>query len=445
MISTRSTLLQRGAGMVETMVGILIGLLVVLVVYNMLAVAEGYKRSTQSAADAQVTGLIAHFVSGLAAGNGGNGYTSAYNDLINCHFKEDGTPYSVDLVNKSTDAIKPFSVMIFPGASNDVSDAFIAWEGASPHVLWPVPVRDPSPAPGDPIVVQSPNGFSRPDKTPLPTGTAPYWAVMMTNISEPANPDFGKCALIQITDASAADDATGQVTLTQGAAPHATTIAYAGVPINDTGTPAYLLNLGPVASAQRVRYDVANNQMRTTNCLTTTGCVGQTPNPIAQNVVLMKVQYGIDTDPPPGPSAPYAASVDCWSPADGTCSTGANQDWDPVTLNNAGVPGLGTPAGHPNRIVAIRIGIVVRSDEPDVRNPSLFIPTSTTIDGKFGTRQPEWLFNCPANTNAACQGRVPISQGTAAPNVMLDGWRYRVYETVIPLRNSIFAATLPQP
>ncbi|MCC6193808.1 MAG: hypothetical protein IT518_05000, partial [Burkholderiales bacterium] len=92
-----------------------------------------------------------------------------------------------------------------------------------------------------------------------------------------------------------------------------------------------------------------------------------------------------------------------------------------------------------------RIGFVVRSEEPDPRNPALFVPSSVTIDNKTGTRQPEWLFNCPANTDAACQGRVAISAGAAAPNVRLDGWRYRVYETVIPLRNSIFNATLPQP
>ena len=101
------------------------------------------------------------------------------------------------------------------------------------------------------------------------------------------------------------------------------------------------------------------------------------------------------------------------------------------------------PADTLNRIVAVRIGLVVRSDEPDLTNPALFTAPALTIDGKVGTRPDEYLFNCAANTNAACQNRILIPKGAAAPNVLLDGWRYRTYEAVIPLRNSIFNATLP--
>ena len=113
-MSARDPLLRRqaGAGLVETMVGILIGLIVVLVVYNILAVAEGYKRTTIGAADAQITGLLGHFITGVEAANAGNGMTSAYADLIRCHAKEDGTKYSVDLPGKSTDTLKPITVMI---------------------------------------------------------------------------------------------------------------------------------------------------------------------------------------------------------------------------------------------------------------------------------------------------------------------------------------------
>ncbi len=49
---------QRGMGIVETMVGILIGMVVVLAVYNVFALAEGYKRTTVGVADAQTTGLV---------------------------------------------------------------------------------------------------------------------------------------------------------------------------------------------------------------------------------------------------------------------------------------------------------------------------------------------------------------------------------------------------
>ena len=66
---------QRGVGMVETMVGILIGMIVIVVVYNVLSVAEGYKRATVGASDAQMTGLLTQFVAGRDVGNGGAGLT----------------------------------------------------------------------------------------------------------------------------------------------------------------------------------------------------------------------------------------------------------------------------------------------------------------------------------------------------------------------------------
>jgi len=418
--------------MVETMVGVMIGLIVVLVVYNLFAVAEGYKRSTVGAADAQVTGLVGHFITSLEAANGGNGFASAYNDLINCSTTEAGAAYN------ATNTLKPMSVLVTPGALATDSDSFVSWQSSSPHVVWPVAVRLPSPLPGAEIVVQSPNGFSTPGKASLPTVAAPFWAVMI------ANDGTGRCGLIQITNSTASDDVTGEVTLTQGTP--ATSIDYSGVAINDTGTGAFLLNLGRVnptgGGASRVRYDIANGQLRATNSMYADGCAnaGAVPNPVAQNVVWMKVQYGIDTDPL-NANGTLNGSVDCWSPADNTCAVGGF-GWAPDTVITAGNAG-GPPAEFLKRIAAVRVGIVVRSDEPDMRNPSLFRPSVTTIDGVTGTRPPEYLFNCAANTDAGCPGRVLIPAGATPPSILLDGNRYRTYEAVIPLRNSIFAATLP--
>ncbi len=53
---------HRGASLVETMVGILIGMIVIAVVYNILSVAEGYKRATVGSSDAQITGLLTQFM-----------------------------------------------------------------------------------------------------------------------------------------------------------------------------------------------------------------------------------------------------------------------------------------------------------------------------------------------------------------------------------------------
>ena len=423
---------HRGAGLIETMVGILIGILVVLVIYNMLAVAEGYKRMTQGYADAQITGLISQFVAGQDASNGGNGITSAFPDLMTCTTDEAGVPYTVD------NTLKPFSVLVTKGATANDPDSFVSRQSGSPHVVWSVDMRPLGGVggptvipPGGNIQVQSPNGFMTPAKASLPTAATPFWAVAI------ANDGTGRCALIQINNAApdAAMDTTGEVALTQGAP--ATTINYTAVAQNANGTPSLLLNLGPVGNASRIRYDIGNNQLRTTDCLSTAAACAGVPNPIAQNVVWMKVQYGIDTSPVLA-NGTLDATVDCWTPADDTVCPVNGFGWDPATLIKAGEAG-GPTADALNRIIAVRIGLVVRSDEPDLKDPAVYTAPAKTVDGVTGTRPPLYLFNCAANTNAACQSRVQVP----APAVLADGWRYRTYEAVIPLRNSIFNATLP--
>lgn len=437
---------QRGAGLLETLVGITIGLIVVLVIYNLLAVAEGYKRMTTGQADAQITGLISSFVTGQDAANGGNGLSSAYSDLINCHFDEGGLGF----VGREDMSLKPIPVMITKGGDDDTSDSFISRGSASIHVVWPVAIRPQGAVkvvpPGGQIQVQSPTGFMTPAKASLPTPAVGerHWAVVF------ANDGTGRCSLIRINNAtpSAGMATSGEVLLTQDSP--ATGINYSGEIANEAGQGAYLLSLGREADTTRVRYDVTGGQLRATNCMTATGCAGGAgANPIAQNVVLMKVQFGIDTSAPL-PTGALDGTVDCWTSETQLCPVGVIPNWDPATLVQAGVPAAPfIPANALNRIVAVRIGLVVRSDEPDMRDPALFVSTSQTIDGTSGTRpatntaRATYLFNCAANTTIGCPGRVPVSTGTAPTDIMRDGYRYRVYESVIPLRNSIYSATLP--
>ncbi|MCC7039175.1 MAG: PilW family protein [Burkholderiales bacterium] len=433
---------QRGVGIMETMIGILIGLIVVVVVYNMLAVAENYKRTAIGTADAQITGLMSQFMVSQDIASGGNGIASGYNDLITCNLDEAG-----GAPTKET-SLKPIPLLITAG-TGDNPDSFIARHGGSPHVIWPVPFR-PVDAVTDTVVagadiqVQSPNGFLTPAKASLPTSTNPYWAVAV------ANDGSNKCGLIGIGAAAPATtplmDDSGEVKLTQ-VAPK-TTIAYKGVPQNAAGTGAMLLILGPQngpGAATRVRYDLNNGQLRSTNCMFADGCsnAGAVPVPIAQNIVWMKAQYGIDTNAVL-PNGTLPGRFECWARPtnDGDCAIAGSGGWAPDEILKAGQGGV--PANLLNRIVAVRIAFVVRADEPDFRDPALYRTTATTIDGVTGTRADQYIFNCPANTDADCPNRLQIPAGaTGSGKVMEDGWRYRVYEMVVPLRNALFAGTTP--
>jgi type IV pilus assembly protein PilW len=140
-----------------------------------------------------------------------------------------------------------------------------------------------------------------------------------------------------------------------------------------------------------VRYDVANGTLRSLD-LTTPGA---TPNPLASDVLNLKLQYGVDTD--------GDGFLDRWVSA-------AAAPWDPTSV-------LAASAATLARIKAVRLGLVVRSPafERDVRAPYDWV-----------------LFDCAGADAASCPGRLA---GTLPPH-----WRYRTYETVIPLRNAIWNA-----
>ena len=431
---------HRGASLVETMVGILIGMIVIAVVYNILSVAEGYKRATVGASDAQITGLLTQFMASRDISNGGNGImmsTTQMNtgnvavpaDLSNCVNNGAGAALSGIPIDALDNAARPIPIVITSGAGPGVSDDFISLSAAAAHVIWPVDVVFDAAAPlsvlpGQPITVQSPNGFT----VPPPTPAAPHWAVAIGN-----NPPNSNCQVIRVVGAVPEPAPplpalpTGKVTLTQDPA-----LATA-FPLTPNADPPRVLNLGPQGLATRVRYDLdqPNAVLRTTDLLTVNAPV---PVPVAQNVVLLKAQYGVDTD--------ANGIIDCWTPADAsTCG-----DFTPAAVRAFTLAQI-------NRILAVRVGVVVRSDEPDLR--LLTDPGNADLQAearalKFATRPPVVLFNCSTN-NAACQNRVVVPAAAGAPlgssscgaAVICDYWRYRTYETIVPLRNTIFAATIP--
>jgi len=401
---------QTGVGLIETMVGLLIGLLVVAVIFNLLSVSEGYKRMALGTSDMQITGLLSQLQVGREAANGGNGISISAADqngtgLINC-------TVNVGEVWPYPTLVRPVPVLIQDSGSNDSSDSFITLYSGSPHVIWPVPFLADA-APGAAFQIQSPTGFSSPSPA-----TTPYRVVAI-------NPATSDCENVLVT-AATAPDASGVVTLT-----HTATLKSYKFTVDPA---AKLVNLGPVGLASRTLYEVWDTSAGTTCTSGTGSCqlfgtdlltAGAVRNPIAQNVVLMKVQYGVDLTPV------VDGTVDCWTPADNanSCAAGGTlpKDFLSDTVRSFTV-------GNLQRIVAVRIGLVVRSDEPDQRTPELFTAPAKTIDNVIGTRQPTYLFNCAAN-NGTCQNRILLSS-----NVLQNGWRYRTYEVVIPLRNAIFNA-----
>jgi type IV pilus assembly protein PilW len=188
-----------------------------------------------------------------------------------------------------------------------------------------------------------------------------------------AGPD-GRCT---VTTASAvsAPDADGVVAIARADATDTWPAA------------ARVVNLGPGSGYWRVRWDVADGSLRSLDL----AAAGASPNPVASTVVLLKAQYGIDAD--------GDGYLDGWAGAD-------TAPWKPAEV-------LAAPVATLARIKALRIGLVLRSDA-----------WARDVVAPF-----EWtLFDCGPEDGLRCPGRLA---GTLPAH-----WRYRVYETVIPLRNA---------
>jgi type IV pilus assembly protein PilW len=370
MLADRAHRRQRGFGLIEIMVGVLIGLLSVLVIYQVYNVAEGFKRNTTSVGEAQQTGLMSTFVLGMELGNAGAGISvsgvgASGQVLAACP----------DTGNIAT-SFRPIPVLITDGTAPATPDSFVVNYSLATTLVTPAAFFAAAIS-GAPYLVDSPGGFHVGDLVVgIDTATALCVSSVVTAVSVP--------------------NAVGVVSVT-----HTGAQAFPAT--------AQLFNLGPVSRAQKVRYSVVNGVLFSAPLLDANGAALPTPvcpsaqcNPLASNIVNMKVEYGIST----GQDA--QGLLNTWVQA--TLGGG----WDAATLLPAQITTI-------NRIKAVRIGLIVQGEQ---------------FDKTLGAYN--WvLFDCPAANNT-CPGRLTGNIPAVAPT---GNWRYRTYETVIPLRNEIWNLT----
>jgi type IV pilus assembly protein PilW len=357
---------QRGFSLIEIMVGILIALLAILVIFQVFAVAEGLKRNTTGAADAQQNGLLSVFTLGLELANAGNGIATAGDELGRC---DPAAAINKDI--KTT--LRPIPVLITDnsGSTGGVlnSDSFVVNYSTATRVVAPAKFQGAGTwAIGSTsFTVVSPNGYKKDD--------------LIVGIANPEVAATG-CSLMKISSVTV-DTGTGVATLTTATG---STVAFT--------TSSQMFNMGQSGQTQRVLYDLDTTArvLRSTDLLTT----GATANPLASNVMLVKARYGIDTD--------NDDIIDSWVRGEG--------DWAPdkVLAMPMYPPTPTSTALALSRIKAVRIGVVVRSEQYD-----------RDVTGAYSWR----LFECAVG-DTTCQGSLPAN------------WRYRTYETIIPLRNQIW-------
>jgi type IV pilus assembly protein PilW len=345
---------QRGFSLVEIMVGIVIGMIAVLVIYQVFAAAEGIKRNTTSVGDAQQNGLLSSFMLHIELANASNGVADAMAQLGNCTAS----------VSAAT-SLRPIPILISDSGADATPDTFVVNYSVAQHRVTPAPADKN----GSDYIVQSPNGFVN------------SVAKRDLIIAIPGTP--GDCAVSRVS----AYDGTPIPCITDP-----TQSCVKITPVGATVQAAYVLDMGPTTGGvkQRVQYDVNGGVLRSIVLWNGDGQpVAQPPDPIASNVVNMKLLYGVDD----------GAGGITWTPATGP--------WNAATVLAANNSTLG-------KIRAVRIGIVVQGEQFDkekYQHDLLFPPSWELFKNVLAT---------------------PLT------GLITPGFRVRVYETSIPLRNSLF-------
>lgn len=321
-----------GFGLVEIMVSVVIGMLAILVMMQQLSIFEHSKRTTTGGADALNNGTIALY--GLQRDIRQSGYGIASPSLFTCtaSLSSGGTvPVVPAIINPAT------SVIPAGDANTDTLLVFYGNSNGQPH--------------GNPITAQ---------------------VGLNTTVQLPGSFNVGDVVM------AAPDSCSANLLPRPVTAVAATTITAA------TGAGKTMYNLGPSPSV--LAYAIRNGNLTMCDYMAANCGAGVSAAiwvPIANNIVSLRAQYGVDT------SSPMDAVVDAFNQTTPTTLCG----WVKVS--------------------AFRLALVARNSEYNKTNPDGTDVTSAapTWDGSAGA---------PINLSG---------------NAEWNHYRYKVFQTVVPMRN----------
>src|SRR5258706_4988426 len=392
---------EHGFSMVELMVAMLIGLIGMIIIFQVFEVSEGIKRTTTSGGDAQQNGAIALYVMEHDLRNAGMGFNDVSYAGCNvlAYDSKRATPdFTMTLV----------PVSITPGATAKVPDKFTVLYGSGALVANPsmLSVNMDSAGNGaDPLPLTNPYAFRPGD---------------LVVLLEPAS--LKNCSLMELTGFNGSNVFPHQVntgylllsTLTKEVSrfnkPGGLGVFYAGA---GTANVTRVYNLGNLYEpANRPNIPVnntyainASNSLTVTATFTGKNVGAPLTNSVADNIVHMRALYGLD---------------DGVGDASVTIKNGCVNVAGPGLVERfVAAANLNAPATPPwQYLIAVRVAVVARS------------ALSEKATGAGGTCEtttafPTWsggTFDLSADPNWQC-------------------YRYRVFETTVPLRNWIWKSS----
>lgn len=396
MRNARLPRLSRGFTLVELMVGVLIGLIGTVVIFQVFAVSEGQKRTTAGSSDAQQNGVFGLFQIERDARMAGYGlnHLALLGCTVNGYYEPGGATMQFKLV--------PVEIVNgVGGAPDQIRLAF----GNSDLFMAPAQFDADANTSQANYKLKNKFGFNEGD------------LIIAAEAGKP-------CTLAQVSTKPNSQREivhnSGTYTNPQGGQEPTQYNRPGGLPPPMgqsykewdpvSGTGGLLYNLG--AAPTVVTYLIQNSQLAVTNNLTPG--VPTATAAIADGVVQLQAQYGYDGD------------------ADGFISPTANTAVDVNLAANADQWADNMPAGatatHWARVIAIRLVVTARSITPERPNPATGVCDATTA-------QPRWIAPAPAGAPPGIE--LDVKSAFADPNEWMC-YRYRTFEVVVPLRNILW-------
>jgi type IV pilus assembly protein PilW len=414
---------QLGVSLIELMVAMAIGLVVMLVVFQLFSVSEGTRRTSVAGSDAQMSAAIAVTALQDQIRNGGYGMVDKFRDLAN-------TPFPVlgcNVVGKDIrgggpgiDINFPLApVVITPGASSTAADTITITYGDLPFPTVPTNLmQDTGSTTPAAILVNNRYGIRPGDVLVLAQnvgapGTVTCWLMEATgtpNCAPPCATPTTNSTVLRGTGSFL--DAAGNTTAVRYNGTTAAPVSYT------TNGAVYNFGRGP----SRVQFalidpaltpDGISDQLTVTNFLGS-GTGAPTFQPLVEGIVALKAQYGVGVDT----TAPADGLADQFDPGAGLGAWQAA----PSALNSCPpLAGPGTANCQWGLILAVRFAVLARSNLIERKDPV----SNTCIATPATSPELTWA-----------GGTFDLSH--------IPDWqcyRYKKFEAVVPLRNMIWMPT----
>ena len=416
---------ERGFSIVELLVAMLIGLIGMVIIFQVFQTSEAIKRTTTSGGDSQQNGVIALYSMERDLKNAGMGFNDT--SFVGCDIIGWDQTRTVQDFPPVGVTMKVSPVFITSGAATTVPDQVAVLYSSQAQAIASMPFGGNMTASTDALPVSNTFGYGLGDLLAL------------------VEPNSGKkCSIMEAT-AIAGNSVNHDfgATYIQGGASHTARfnksgglgVAYGGYP---GANAARVFNLGNLyakapGGTTPLYWPVYNFYTVTNNTLTAAAqfqiANGQPlVSSIADNIVHMRALYGLD-DGNNDATVPYDVPVP-------VAGDGVVDRFVDANAFNALVA-AGPLPGPYQRLIAIKLVVVARSALPEKPSPGQAACDATLTE-------PQWSGTAWSTAPFNYATRLDVS-ATGDPNpASLNYWtcyRYRVFETTIPLRNWIWKSS----